>query len=317
MKFYTFELQTPLGITRRVGVEDKGKLVDANFVIAYYLYREGFSNPYEIANSIAPPDMISFLQAGEKAIEFLKRAIIDYPEKGERGERISYNFYEVKLLSPIPRPWRIHDFMAIEEHVKNVMKRIPEEWYNIPVAYKGNPDAVIGPDDEVIWPRYTEKLDYELELCAIIGKKGRNVELKRAEEYIFGYSIFNDFSARDIQMREMSVGLGPFKGKDFATAIGPCIVTRDSFNPYNAKMIARVNGEVWSEGYIREMKFDFPYLVHYLSLEEDIFPGDVIGSGTVGKGCGLEINKWLKPGDIVELEVEGIGVLRNKVVRYK
>lgn len=195
----------------------------------------------------------------------------------------------------------------------NSLKQVPAEWYNMPVCYKGNPDAIIGPHDVVRWPRYTDRLDYELELCAVIGRAGRDVPEAEAEAYIYGYSIFNDFSARDIQMREMSVGLGPFKGKDFATAIGPCLVTRDAFDPTQATMVARINGEEWSRGSVGAMRFGFAAIVAYLSNEEDIFPGDVLGSGTVGRGCGLELDRWIQPGDWVELEASGIGVLANRI----
>jgi 2-keto-4-pentenoate hydratase/2-oxohepta-3-ene-1,7-dioic acid hydratase in catechol pathway len=221
---------------------------------------------------------------------------------------------QIRLRSPLPRPRRIHDFLVVEEHVKNTMQNVPAEWYNMPVCYKGNPDAVIGPDDEVRWPRYTQYLDYELELCAIIGRAGKDISVADARRYIYGYSIFNDYSARDIQLREMTVGLGPFKGKDFATAIGPCIVTADEFDPLKAKMTMRVNGEEWSSGSIGQMHFSFEEIITYLSNEEEIFPGDVLGSGTVGRGCGLELDRWIQVGDLVEAEVEGIGVLANRVV---
>lgn len=316
MKLYTFEVQTPLGPFERVGVQDGSRLVDTNFAVASFLRRQGHEDEYAMANLMAPPVMVKLLKYADNAVSLLKDAIktID-ASTGARGEKIIYDIHNVKLLSPLPRPRRIHDFMEVEEHVRNSLKSVPPEWYNIPICYKGNPDAVVGTDVDVRWPRYTEKLDYELELCAILGKKGRDIPETDAEKYIFGYSIFNDFSARDIQMREMSVGLGPFKGKDFATAIGPCIVTRDSFDPFRAKMVARVNGDVWSEGYIKGMRFNFAQIISYLSDEEFVYPGDVIGSGTVAKGCGLEINRWIKPGDVVELEVEGIGTLRNKVIR--
>jgi len=194
---------------------------------------------------------------------------------------------------------------------------VPKEWYEIPVYYKGNPDTVFGPDDDILWPAYTEKLDYELELCAVIGKRGRKVGEEDAPAYIAGYTIFNDWSARDIQFREMKVGLGPGLGKDFATSLGPCLVTPDEIDIYAAPMQARINGEVWSSGTQGAMRFDFAQIIAHLSNEQTLLPGDVLGSGTVGRGCGLELDRWLRPGDVVELEVEGIGILRNRVVRVQ
>jgi len=207
--------------------------------------------------------------------------------------------------------------MVVEEHVRGSFKdrEIPEEWYEIPVYYKGNPDSVIGPDEDIRWPSYTEKLDYELELCAIIGKRGREISEEGAPGYIAGYTIFNDWSARDIQFREMRVGLGPALGKDFANSLGPCLVTPDEIDVYTAPMVARVNGEVWSSGTQGAMRFDFLQIIAHLSREQTLMPGDVLGSGTVGRGSGLELDRWIQPGDVVELEVEGIGTLRNRVVR--
>jgi 2-keto-4-pentenoate hydratase/2-oxohepta-3-ene-1,7-dioic acid hydratase in catechol pathway len=220
---------------------------------------------------------------------------------------------EVALRAPLPRPHSIRDFMLFEEHVLNMGGEVPEEWWRLPVHWKGNPDTVIGPDDEVPWPAYTEKLDYELELCAVIGRHGRPTTEDEAEAFIAGYSILNDWSARDIQLREMSVGLGPGLGKDFAISIGPCLATPDELDLSTARMRARVNGELWSEGSPGAMRFSFAQAICHLAQAQDLWPGDVLGSGTVGRGCGMELDRWLAPGDEVELEVEGLGVLRNRV----
>lgn len=161
-------------------------------------------------------------------------------------------------------------------------------------------------------------MDYELEFGVFIGKEGKNIPRDRAHEYIAGFTIYNDISARDIQSKEMQLWVGPAKGKNFENSniMGPCLVTPDEIpDPYNLKMIARVNGEVWSEGSSRDMYFKFEELIEYISRDETLYPGEFIGSGTVGFGCGLELGKWIKPGDLIELEVEGLGVLRNRVVR--
>ncbi|MCP9473430.1 MAG: fumarylacetoacetate hydrolase family protein, partial [Nitrospira sp.] len=184
-----------------------------------------------------------------------------------------------------------------------------------PVYYKGNHRSIIGPEDLLPWPLDTAKLDYELELACIIGRQGRDVSEREAEDYIAGYTIMNDFSARDIQFQEMACRLGPAKGKDFATALGPCLVTRDEIADLGAlPMIARVNGEEWSRGRFGTIHWSFSQMIAHVSRGETIYPGDVFGSGTVGGGCGLELDRYLKPGDVVELEIQPIGVLRTRVV---
>ena len=220
---------------------------------------------------------------------------------------------DVELLAPLPRPNTIRDFMLIEEHVKNSFGDVPEAWYEIPVYWKGNPDTVVGPEATVAWPHYTAKLDFELEVGAIIGRRVWKATVEEAERAIAGYTVFNDWSARDIQFREMEVSLGPGLGKDFASSIGPCITTPDEFDIATARMAARVNGETWAEGGLGSMLYTFPQVIAHLSQEQPLLPGDLLGSGTVGRGCGLELDRWIEPGDVVELEVQGIGVLRNAV----
>ncbi|ODU03739.1 MAG: 2-hydroxyhepta-2,4-diene-1,7-dioate isomerase [Pseudonocardia sp. SCN 72-86] len=220
---------------------------------------------------------------------------------------------DVTLLAPLPRPRTMRDFMLVEEHVRNSFGDVPKEWFRIPVHWKCNPDTVIGPDAVAPWPYYTDKLDYELEVAAVIGTPVFRATVAEAEAAVAGYTIFNDWSARDIQFREMSVGIGPAFGKDFATSLGPCLTTADEFDTVGARMSARINGESWSEGSIGAMRFSFGQAIATLSQYQPLSPGDVIGGGTTGRGCGLEIDRWLSPGDVVELEVEGIGVLRNTV----
>jgi 2-keto-4-pentenoate hydratase/2-oxohepta-3-ene-1,7-dioic acid hydratase in catechol pathway len=183
----------------------------------------------------------------------------------------------------------------------------------MPICYKCNTLSVIGPEEEILWPAYTEMLDYELEIGFYIGKQGRNIPVEEAGEYIAAVTIFNDVSARDIQMREMTLTIGPSKGKDFCTVMGPCAVTMDELDEFGLQMRARVNGEIWSEGTSKHRRFSFAEVVAWASYCETIYPGEFLAVGTVGGGCGLELNRWIKPGDLVELEVDGIGVLRNRV----
>ncbi len=253
--------------------------------------------------------LLGLLAAGEPGLEWARSVLRDTPAGAESRLPVS----EVRLRAPLPRPNSLRDFMLVEEHVRNSFGQVPDEWYEIPVYWKGNCDTVFGPEDTVPWPSYTDKLDYELEVGAIIGRHAFRVDVEEAAACIAGYTIFNDWSARDIQFREMKVGLGPGLGKDFATSLGPCMTTADAIDINAAPMTARINGEVWSQGTLGAMRFTFPEVIAHLSQEQPLQPGDVLGSGTVGRGCGLELDRWLRPGDVVELEVTGIGVLRNGV----
>lgn len=278
-----------------------------------------------LASVLLPGDMVLFLETGRLGMEAAERAIefarqLPSEEAIREGERPMYPIESVHLLAPIRRPRCLRDFLAFEEHVRNVRRgrglEIPPEWYQLPVYYKGNPATIIGPDAPVVWPRFTQQLDYELEFACVIGRGGRNIPAGEAGNFIAGYTIMNDFSARDIQFKEMAAGLGPAKGKDFATALGPCLVTDDEVpDPYNLKMTARVNGEVWSSGNSGAISRQFPELIAHASMDEQLSAGDVLGSGTVGTGCGLELGRYLNVGDVVELEVEGLGILRNTVVK--
>jgi 2-keto-4-pentenoate hydratase/2-oxohepta-3-ene-1,7-dioic acid hydratase in catechol pathway len=226
----------------------------------------------------------------------------------------------VRLRTPIPRPPSVRDFYAFEAHVKKGFEKrgeqMPKEWYEIPVYYRSGNHNIIGTDEDVLWPRFTERFDYELELAAVVGRQATNVAGEEARACIAGYMVMNDFSARDIQKREMRVRLGPAKGKEWCTALGPVLVTADEVgDPYNLTMTARVNGEEWSRGNSGTIYWKFEQMIEFLTQDDTVYAGDVIGSGTVGTGCGLELDRWVKPGDVMELEIEKIGVLRNRVVR--
>jgi fumarylacetoacetate (FAA) hydrolase len=229
---------------------------------------------------------------------------------GHAREHAEYRLDEVRLLAPVRRPPSVRDFYVFEEHVRNAAQvtgrpGVPDEWYELPVFYFSNPAAIYGPDEEVPYPEGSEALDYELEVAAVVGAEGR----------IGGFTVMNDWSARDVQRREMRVGLGPAKGKDFATSLGPVLVTPDELGDLRLEMVARVNGEERSRGNLGDMYHSWDAIVAHATRNTELRPGDVLGSGTVGTGCILERGdeRWLRPGDEVELEVEGIGVLRNRV----
>jgi 2-keto-4-pentenoate hydratase/2-oxohepta-3-ene-1,7-dioic acid hydratase in catechol pathway len=237
----------------------------------------------------------------------------------------------VQLLSPLPRPVQIRDCMCFEEHLvgssqaamrlqglsepSGRSRKMYDAFKLRPIYYKANRFAVVGHDTDVHWPAYSKLMDYELEMGCILGKTGRDIRREDARAHIFGFTIFNDFSARDTQGLEMESGLGPSKSKDFdsANVLGPWIVTIDEFYPDDASMTVRVNGEVRSTGRSSTMTVKFEDLIAFISTSETLHAGEILGSGTVGGGCGLEAGKLLENGDVIELEVEGIGVLRNRV----
>jgi len=267
---------------------------------------------------------LEFLEGGPSTLAATRLAL-DYAvmlgptSKGPAGETIFYQSANVRITAPLLNPSSLRDFIAFEDHIAATSKKrgqpIPPEWYKAPVYYKGNHRTIIGPDEDLPWPLETTKLDYELELACVIGCKGQDIDEREAQDYIAGYTIMNDFSARDIQFQEMACRLGPAKGKDFATALGPCLVTPDEIADLGAlTMIARVNGEEWSRGRFGTIHWSFPQMIAHVSRGEMIYPGDVFGSGTVGGGCGLEMDRYLKQGDMVELEIQPIGVLRTRVV---
>lgn len=277
----------------------------------------------QLADAALPGDMLSFIDGHEHYFELIEA-------KGLLNLAAHYPLPEVQLLAPLPNPRSFRDYIGFEQHMLNASKSfghsIGAAWYEMPIFYFTNHQAIYGPDDEIKRPAKETRLDIELEMAMIIGKKGKNITAADADAYIFGYTIFNDWTARAIQKREMEVPLGPHKGKDFANAIGPCIVTKDEMQQYgiagdrfNLVMTARINGASICEGNYQTVYWTFPQMIERAS-ENDVtlMPGDMLGSGTVGWGSLIEnnfsVHRPLEPGDVVELEIEGIGMLRNKVV---
>ncbi|MBC8098063.1 MAG: fumarylacetoacetate hydrolase family protein [Armatimonadetes bacterium] len=292
---------------------------------------------YEVtAMPITPPSnydgkfetMLDYIQAGTDVWNEVSART-----KMKPSTNTGYILTRSRMLAPLPHPRSLRDFYAFEQHVKtanaNRGREIPKEWYDAPVFYFGNHNAVYGHGDTIPYPRATQMLDYELEIACVIGKEGRDLKPEDAEDYIFGYMIFNDWSARDVQRQEMAVGLGPAKGKDFASSFGPHLVTPDELankhagrpGVYDLTMIARVNGVERSRGNWKDLHWSFGDMLARASADATLYPGDIIGSGTVGTGCLLELTKgegpWLQPGDVVELEIERLGILRNTVGEKK
>lgn len=292
----------------------------------------------------APGKMSKFLKKGEESLlqaKIVEKAIID----GKITEAV--NPSEIKMLAPVPKPPSMRDGYAFRQHVQTARRNrgvemIPE-FDQYPVFYFTNHNAVYGEGIIKVEDDHLDKLDFELECAVVIGKKGKNIQVHEADSYIAGYTIMNDWSARTLQMEEMKLNLGPAKGKDFATSIGPCLVTVDELEPYrietpfgnkyDLKMIARHNGKQVSEGNLKDMNWTFAELIERASYGVTLYPGDVIGSGTVGTGCYLELNgtwaleakergeqfipTWIKDGDEFELEITGLGILKNKIKKSK
>lgn len=250
---------------------------------------------------------------------------------------------KVEFMAPIPQPPQLRDFLCFEKHLvqgfqqarrlrassapdpekaiaemeRDGILNVPGVWYERPIYYHPSRFSVTGPDADVYWPAYSQRMDFELEFGIYIGKPGKDISVAAARTHIFGFTIFNDFSARDEQVKDMPGQLGPGKGKDFdgSNAMGPCLVTSDEIpNPYALEMAVRVNGEEWGRGNTGDMHWKFEDLIAHISRSETLHSGEFFGSGTVGDGCGMEHGRFLESGDVVELEVERIGILRNRVV---
>jgi 2-keto-4-pentenoate hydratase/2-oxohepta-3-ene-1,7-dioic acid hydratase in catechol pathway len=277
------------------------------------------------------PSMLALIDAGEAGLSDARARLLRPETTVPRTD--------VRLLAPLPEPRQVRDAMCFELHYKQGIRgmaalragkwlgraatllgaaRIPRVWYEMPTYYKCNRFSVVGDGADVVWPRGARLMDYELELAVVIGKPGKDIAREDALSHVFGYTIFNDMSARDIQEREIRASLGPAKSKDFDTGnvFGPCIVTRDELtDPYALAMEARVNGALWGRGHSGSMHHRWEDVIAHVSKNETLHAGEIIGSGTVGNGCGLELGRFLQAGDTVELRIAGIGTLTNRLVQ--
>jgi 2-keto-4-pentenoate hydratase/2-oxohepta-3-ene-1,7-dioic acid hydratase in catechol pathway len=317
MKLLTFKLG---------GVEHLGALTETGVV----------SLSAAVPEDLMFSSMQHFIEAGEPAL-VRAYAVLESSPATIPSDQVGW-------VAPLPLPAQIRDCLGFEEHLKNSFESaiklsamaaddpmkaeqalrasgrfaVPDVWYQQPLYYKANRFSVAQSGKDIVWPAYSEVMDFELELACIIGKKGKDIEKGNAEDHIFGYTIYNDLSARDAQMLESPGMLGPAKSKDFDDSIilGPVIVTKDELDdPYNLRMQARVNGETWCDNNSNTIHWTFSDMIAHISKSETLHPGEVIGSGTVGLGCGLEHLRFLNDGDTVELEIEKIGVISNKVIR--
>ncbi len=263
-------------------------------------------------------DVRALLELPEAPLERVRQGLAAPSER-------SVPLAQVRLRSPILQPPTVRDFMAFEGHAGFYSKELPEAWYRLPIFYFSNPLCIFGPDEEVPFPSASDRLDYELEIGCVIGREGTNLSAASGLDWIAGFLIYNDWSARDLQFDEMECRLGPAKGKDAATSLGPWLVTTDELLPHmqdgrlHLRCTLKVNGEQWMEGNAGEMQFTWGDFVERASRDSRIVPGDVFGSGTVSGGTVGEAMgrgypaRYLQPGDVVEMEVQGLGILRNRL----
>lgn len=324
MKIVTFEIQGRLGHHRRLGALLDGEcVVDLTTAYATYLaHKTDEPTPRELANLRTPPDLIGWLRGQHKSREAAEQALAFAREMAPDGRgvdhaRLMFERNEVRLLAPLPRPNSLRDFSIFEEHMSRREGGAPPKrpsWYRHPPYYKGNPDAIIGPEDPIPFPYYSDKLDLELEIGIIVGRGGRNLSLDEAKRAIAGYTILIDCSARDPYLFEAEF-LGPAKMKDWATVLGPCMVTVDEIDEANLSCRISVDGELWFEGNTSAPRsFLAHHLVAYASDNETLQPGDVLGTGTVSYSCSVDLHRWPRVGQTVRFEVEGIGTLEHKIV---
>lgn len=270
----------------------------------------------ESREATAPADLVDLVEASEEKQRHITELVLSAPTDAPGWLRPA----NVRLLAPLRAPNSLRDFLAFRDHVERGAARrggsVPEPWDRIPVYYKGNRRSISGDGEDVAWPSYTERLDYECEVAAVVGRGGRDWTPDEAREAIFGYLVMNDWSARDIQRDEMACWLGPAKAKDFNTSFGPYLVTADEWDPEDDhEMTVAVDGEVWSRGTTKGRRWTFAEMLAHVSTDEDVYATDVLGSGTFGGGCGLDLDRWIAPGQTVTLSVEGLGTLTNRVVR--
>jgi 2-keto-4-pentenoate hydratase/2-oxohepta-3-ene-1,7-dioic acid hydratase in catechol pathway len=311
MKLATFT-HPATGALRRFGVVHGDLVIDPRAARAAQLRRSGCSTEaaQEQAAAEIAGDLLAFFAQGADAI---RRVVDDHLDRGEQEGNVALPLCDVRLLAPLPRPRRIRDYLTYEAHATGSGLEVPEAFRQMPICYKCNPDSVIGPDDPITWPSYTRQLDYELEVGFYVTREARNLSVAEAAGAIGAVTFFNDVSARDIQFLEMSMHIGPSKGKDFCTPMGPFAVTMDELDEFAIEVTARVNGEVWSHGTTANRRYSFAEVLAWASFNETVYPGEFLAVGTVGGGCGFELDRWIRPGDVVEFESPQLGVLRNPI----
>jgi len=330
MNLVTYSAASPAG---RVGTLHNDFVIDLERALNWCVENRVLTAAPPIPKSVldvvvAPAPERQAIEAAVGTVAGLRLERLDVA-----GEPVAYRTAEITLRAPLPRPRSLRLFCAFEAGIQRFfelqgLKTVPREWSQMPIFYFGNHQAIYGPEDEVSKPRGSAWMDLELGIAGIIGRmgyaQGRDIPLSDAEKHIAGYTIINDWTARDYQLSEMRAAMGPHKGKDFGASLGPALVTLDELadrmvapGRYNLQMIARVNGKEIGRGNFQEIHWSFPQMIARASSDTPLYPGDVLGSGVIGGGCLYDVTNgrgpWLRPGDVVELEVERLGILRNRI----
>jgi fumarylacetoacetate (FAA) hydrolase len=331
MKLVTYvPIAAPAGLEGRAGVLRDDLVLDLATLGQWAALNSSSSQPP------LPATVLALLQQGPEGMETARAALAlaerAAPEDLRAEAALVHARSDIRLRTPVPYPPTIRDFYAFEQHVKAARARrnadmIPE-WYEIAVFYFSNTAALYGTDEAIPYPRLSHELDFEMEMACVIGREGGDIPAAEASAYIAGYMVMNDWSARDLQRHEMKLNLGPAKGKDFATSLGPALVTPDELDDrrigsgaderFDLAMRGWINGDQVTNAHFKDIYFTFPQMIERASQHVRLRPGDILGSGTCGTGCILELgterHRWLRPGDIVELEIERLGVLRNTII---
>ncbi len=323
MRLYTVEIQTPVGGIKRLAAEQGEKLIDLNAAGGVYYASKGDTNPQQISDANLPNDMITFFANGKRSLD-AGYAVLQYMkdhggQSGLAGQKLIYGFDEVRILAPVTKPNIIFDGMVYEAHVKHHYGQIPDAYYKRPVWNTQGGSTVVGTGVPLIKPAYTKQFDFEFETGFYICRRGHDIRPEEALDYVAGFTVFNDVSARDAQADESVMALGPAKGKFFRNSLvmGPCVVTKDELPDYDdLEMTAKVNGETVCVNRTSGMLFSLGELVAKISEDAYLNPGDFIGFGTSPEGTSVcsSLGRWLEVGDEIELSVEKIGKICNKVI---
>jgi 2-keto-4-pentenoate hydratase/2-oxohepta-3-ene-1,7-dioic acid hydratase in catechol pathway len=315
-----FEVPTPLGAAQRLGCVRDAGIVDVNLAYRTLLGDRGVVRAAAVADAVVPPDMLAFVETGSLALDATVEAAA-YAESRPAGDaRLVWDAQEVRLLAPLPNPRSLREFGQFVGHAtQGGRKQLADAWYEAPHYWKGNPSTIVGPETTIAWPAGVERLDFELEIACVIGRSGLDLDESEALDHVFGFTLFNDICARDLQVRELPTGKGPSKSHDFCSVMGPMLVTPDELDLERFTGRVVVNGEEWARATTEDMYFGWPTVVAHASRYDGIVPGDVLVSGTLTGCSAIEHHDWatsgplLGPGDVIELELDGLGMLRNAI----
>lgn len=315
-----FEVETPLGPAQRLGCVRDAGVVDVNLAYRDLLVSRGVVRAPAVADAAVPPDTLAFIETGPVALEAAEAAVAHAEQSQHATPRLVHELGGLRLLAPLPNPRSLREFGQFVGHAtQGGRKQLADAWYEAPHYWKGNPSTIVGPETTIAWPEGVERLDFELEIACVIGRAGVDLDESDALDHVFGFTLFNDICARDLQVRELPTGKGPSKSHDFVSAMGPMLVTPDELDLDSFTGRVVVNGEEWAQASTDDMYFRWPTVVAHASRYDGIVAGDVLVSGTLTGCSAIERHDWadsgplLRPGDVIELELGGLGLLRNTI----